>query len=55
LKRAACGQILLTLGTLTRSAHEKEAPMFAAIAIPLMMAAAVVVACKIENYPNPRV
>ena len=29
--------------------------MFAAIAIPLLMAASVVVACKIENYPNPRV
>ncbi len=51
LNRAACGQILLNPGL----AHEKEAPMFAAIAIPLLMAASVVVACKIENYPNPRV
>jgi hypothetical protein len=29
--------------------------MFAAIAIPLLMAASVVVACKIEDYPKPRV
>ena len=29
--------------------------MFDAIAISLLMAASVVVACKIENYPKPRV